>query len=120
MDDGVFQRKHTAINASVVITPGHHIRNAHEWCPRILCHNANSNIYFLARRSTGLKIRSVHAVQWTTSTKPFAFDVTLEELHHGGFAGMRLGEAQTQDSAHEEPCPRRTRIEQLQEARTTR
>ena len=35
------------------------------------------------RRSTGFKIRRVHAIRWTTSTELVALDVTLEEPLHG-------------------------------------
>ena len=54
----------------------------------------NSKCYFHARRSTGFKIRSVHAIQWKTSRNLFGFEVISEEPPHGGYAGVRLGEAQ--------------------------
>ena len=72
-----------------------------------------------------LKSRFAHAVRWTTSTQLVPLDFTREELPHGGYAGVRLGEAQIPGpAAHkrdvaDEPCARRTRInEQHQEART--
>ena len=57
-------------------------------------------------------------VLWTTSTKLFALDVTSEEPHHGGYAGVRLGEAQNPGPADHGGLALTRRVTQFQEAKT--
>ena len=98
-----------------------HIKGAHERC--CTWYDVTPEFRVYTWRSTGLKNQSAHVVQWTTFTKFFTFDVTSEEPHQGGYAGVRLGEAQNpkpteheRESAQEEPSPRPTRIDEAGDA----
>ena len=86
-------------------------------------HDITSEFQFHAWRSTRLKNQSAHVMQRKISTQLFALDVTSGEPHQGGYAGVRLGEAQNpqpaeheRDNAEEEPCPHRTRINEAGDA----
>ena len=83
-----------------------HIGHAHKWCARLLCDNVTSELRFYKWRGTMIKNRSVHVVPWTTSTKLFTLDVTSEGPHHGGYAGVRLGEAHS--ITQEQPITKET------------
>ena len=100
-----------------------HVNGAHKKCCGVQWCDITSEFQFHVWRSTGLKHESAHVIQWTISTKLFALDVTSEELHREGYAGVRLGEAQNpkpaeheKDNAQEEPSPRRTRINEVGDA----
>ena len=93
------------------------IQCVHGWCSRMTWHSVKSECFLPNCSSLRFKFRFAHVVR----SQPTPLDVTLEELPHGGYAGVRLGEAQnTGPDAHErvaeEPCARRTCINEAGDA----
>ena len=120
-DDTVFRRKNTRNQREsrhntwtrLQLHTDHssrvHIIDAHKWCTSVLCFTPQLQSFnFIRGAAQGLKNKSAHAVLWTTST--------AEEPHHGGYAGsaewVRTSRPRQRPAAQEEPCPRRTRIDE--------
>ena len=85
-DDVVFRRKNTRhqresryhtwtqLQLHTCHSSHVHIGDAHEQCSRMLCYHVNSKTYFHARRSTGIKIPSVHAIHYHCCENNYRFD----------------------------------------------
>ena len=119
------------INARLAITPGHdgthssdiHDRGPHQSYSHVSYRNVKSECCLSVRRRVRFKSWRVHISRWTTSTELVALDVTLEEPLHGGYAGVRLGEAQNpgptehkRDLSERKPSARRTRFDEAGDA----
>ena len=61
----------------------------HGWCSRTTWHSVNFQCYLPTYCSLRLKSRAAFVVR-----QPLLLNVTLEEPSHGGYAGVRVGEAQ--------------------------
>ena len=123
-DDTVARRKRTRFHRDIV--PGHFCSYTLVTCfmPTFMARTAGAsaccgtdriqNFIRSTCRNLRFMFRLAHVVRWTISTELIALDDTLEEPPHGGYAGVRLGEAQNSGpAAHErdvaeEPCARRT------------
>ena len=63
---------------------------AHRRCASVQWCDLTSEFQFHTWRSTQLKNRSAHGIQWTISTKLLALDGTSGEPHQGGVRGSAI------------------------------
>ena len=108
---------HTCHSLRVLVSGTHRRCVSVQWC------DVTSEFQVHTWRNTTLKNQSAHAIRWTqfprSSLKLFARDGTSGRPQQGGYAGVRLVEAQNprpveheRDHAEEEPSARRTCIDE--------
>ena len=77
-------QQHSWNSLRVHVSGAHRRRVSVQWC------DLTSEFQFHTWRSTGLKNRSAHGIQWTISTKLLALDGTSGEPHQGGVRGSAI------------------------------